>query len=613
MLGFGVVVHAATKDSTPPVLKSASLVTNTVSYGDNICINVDATDNVGIWIYHFDFYNVNLKQYFSQESTVIDNKKVCVKVPDGISGGSYILASLSLADNAGNWISYCSDYFKSYYGDMESNYFSFGNNKLTVFAQSDTDLPILQSIKFDKTNVSINEKVKIIIKASDNNAVDYPVISFENEDFINDDVTFNYDKATDSYIGYVSFAKAGKYKINYIDIIDKATNSNRYYSKDTNYEWVSSSQKLKEDYIINVSGGSNDNEGPKLLNVYLNKTEVVAPSFVKVYIDAVDEGSGIKSIQASFTTEQDMKNGLNKSYFIDDIIFDNTTSKYVGIFNVDQYSTGKFLINNITLIDNQNNKSIYNYLDNDNNKLSEYSFNIKEEFKYDLVTSTVDDDIISRINNTKDDAIIMIDSTNNYKISKDIFKSIKGTNKTIYIETGGIQWVFNGKDIKKPKDIMVNVLVDVFYNDNLGENKEDYIALVFYDNGRLPGKAKIRVKTDYTFKYSYGVKDLISYYYNDKEDKYKLQNNKINLTNDGFYEFDISHNSTYVLSNKKIDNKLITNSDYLNNDSNMTNSNDDSNDNSSKLLLIGICCSVFVLIFLIIIIKIKKGKKKKHN
>ena len=59
------------------------------------------------------------------------------------------------------------------------------------------------------------------------------------------------------------------------------------------------------------------------------------------------------------------------------------------------------------------------------------------------------------IHDAKDDAVIAIDATGDPVILKYIFEEIKGTNKTIHIESNGIEWIFNGKDIENVKNELV--------------------------------------------------------------------------------------------------------------------------------------------------------------
>lgn len=65
-------------------------------------------------------------------------------------------------------------------------------------------------------------------------------------------------------------------------------------------------------------------------------------------------------------------------------------------------------------------------------------------------------DIIDKINNANDDSIISIDTSKNSNINQNIFAAIKGTNKKISLESNGIRWIFNGKDIKTPKTIDIS-------------------------------------------------------------------------------------------------------------------------------------------------------------
>ena len=107
-------------------------------------------------------------------------------------------------------------------------------------------------------------------------------------------------------------------------------------------------------------------------------------------------------------------------------------------------------------------------------------------------------------NNEYGDKALTAASTDDSIIKSEVFEAIKDTNKTIYIESNGIQWVFNGKNIKSPKDIDTRITLSKIDTDVLKEKIGNFvnkgIVVNFKDNGELPGVALVKIKTDYALR-----------------------------------------------------------------------------------------------------------------
>lgn len=175
----------------------------------------------------------------------------------------------------------------------------------------------------------------------------------------------------------------------------------------------------------------------------------------------------------------------------------------------------------------------------------------------DITTGTTAGDMLEKIKAAKPGARIKVDCTRDTIVKQAVFEAIKGTDKTVIFETGGIQWIFNGKQIQNElKDIDVSASI---YMQNQTDSLETAVigamtnhapslVLQFPSNGLLPGPAHVRVKAEYAFRDYVGIRDLYLYYYNETASEMDLIREKLDMSVDGFYEFDITHNSTYVLS-----------------------------------------------------------------
>ena len=185
----------------------------------------------------------------------------------------------------------------------------------------------------------------------------------------------------------------------------------------------------------------------------------------------------------------------------------------------------------------------------------------------------------------------------------------------------------NGYRIVIKKDLYFGDLGDYFrdYNNgyigdiiteiadnNIDNQDQGYVAIVFAENGVLPGKATIRIKADYTFRFIEGYEKLKLYFYNSSEDKYKPLGDSISLSNDGFYEFEIEHNSRYVMTDKDIKVELLTNEETDNSiNTNVTDNNENrinKETNSTKQYIIIGSALVIVIIGFVLVIKSKNKK-----
>lgn len=271
--------------------------------------------------------------------------------------------------------------------------------------------------------------------------------------------------------------------------------------------------------------------------------------------------------------------------------------------------------------------------------------------KYDAIMDISDPDLITKLKNSTEGKTYVINTYASRKLKKELFSAIKDRNITLIFEntsadnynSSGIQWIINGKDINKEiKDIDITtqisnynekVVIDennggwgfttgpgtleerntnildqlqkqsvlkYYYDyvrkfdvkkDDLTEifisemKKNESVKMTFQPNGQLPGKFKIRVKLDYAMRGYFADKDLNAFYVNG--DKYDLVGSGIEKEDDESYAFDITHNSTYLLTPKNLGNG----SDRL------TGSKVDTGDTTNSLLWISMLMgSVFILI-----------------
>ena len=251
-------------------------------------------------------------------------------------------------------------------------------------------------------------------------------------------------------------------------------------------------------------------------------------------------------------------------------------------------------------------------LDNDNSTTTytngnDYNFNIEiiiteKETKSkiynneDVNANTIKE---SKKEETKD---ITINATGNSVISKEVFNSIKGTDKKVIIKYQDNEIIFSGRDIKEAKDIDVSMKIICITDDDTSKviNNNGYI-INFANNGDLPGKEIVRIKATTEMKNYFENKKLYVYYYDEPNNKFTLIARNITLEND-YYEFAINHNSKYILTDTQIDTKTVTVDENIVDFQN-------SNKTNTIIILVSILIVVAVTIF-ILLMKKKENKKK---
>lgn len=142
-------------------------------------------------------------------------------------------------------------------------------------------------------------------------------------------------------------------------------------------------------------------------------------------------------------------------------------------------------------------------------------------------------------------------SQKNHIANKGIFEAIKGTNKTIIFSNDSMQWVFKGNDITgNIKNVDLNILLSEEQGADYG-NTKNVLKIDFADNGKLPGKARIRIKSDYVYTLKNLSQALLLYYIDDENNKLDKIDTDVNYILDGtdhWCQFYVEHNSSYIVS-----------------------------------------------------------------
>ncbi len=214
----------------------------------------------------------------------------------------------------------------------------------------------------------------------------------------------------------------------------------------------------------------------------------------------------------------------------------------------------------------------------------------------------VDSTILTQLYDAPNGTNITINVDSNTLLNGELFDAIKGKNKKLTINYQNNQIVFNGNDINSSKTIDIKMTVaKVSSNENISKLVSDGIVVNFPDNGNLPGKALVRVKaTDEIVKVL--NKRVYVYVYNESSNDFCEIDTDVTKSSDGYYEFDITHNSDYLIVNKKLADNLVVSQEEENVVSFLKG-------NTTYLMLIAIAIVVIILVTILIVVL--KNKKKK--
>lgn len=629
-------VYAVTTDTKGPILNDISIKDGNgekYSVGDKIYLNLDVYDDVSgidkIWIRPKAESNTRLTKGLLVEYD--ENNEPYVVLSSEHYNGVYYFDEITLYDKNENWSEYrVRNYLKD--GEFSYQYSPYPGAPLidvplierviyyeVINGKEEPNLDkktlIIESISADKTDVKYGETITFTAKIKDFDYTNASISLGLSSETSGRVVRLEHLK-DDIYVGhFVPSNGAGKWRINYVttsnNIFHFLKSSEKSECEDETGDNSNSICILGEiefnviedlDYLKELEEQKNK-EYVKIKEVKVNKENFLIPSYIDAEV-TVDTNLNIKSLGITFISKDgaEVYNDLQNS----------GNNIFKGSIELNQYlSVGEYELYSISVETTngtyKNHYAFFNrnsvYKTDDLNY--ELKINLTSRFTPDVIVGTETSNLVEVIKNAKDDAIIYIDALNNTIIPKEVFDAIKDTNKEIHIESSGIEWVFNGKDIVNPKQIDVSLHIlysDQYDNLNMVDYTEKSLILKFADNGELPGVATVMIKLDYVFRDYIGQNVYVYYIISSNEGVFEnLFNDKISLNNNGYFEFKINHNSEYVFSTEKIKNEFISNSKDL-----LTlNENNHTTNDVLPYVIIGV-----VLLVSIVVINILYKKRK---
>ena len=227
----------------------------------------------------------------------------------------------------------------------------------------------------------------------------------------------------------------------------------------------------------------------------------------------------------------------------------------------------------------------------------------------------LNDEVYKKIQNSNNDYII-IDADNYTVIPLQLFDIIKTSKKNLIIKYNQNEWVFNGNDIKTPKDIDVLMKFYEMNNSSISDKLKkalngEAVILEFPNNGELPGNVLIRIKDTEIINKLNSDKYYI-YYADTENDKLSKVALEVQKTSDGYIEFYINHNSKYIISSTEIKDQTVLGEDdsLLEKNTALNENTKSSNRSINPILLYSLMAFICILIIIIVIVKVTKKNKK---
>jgi len=476
------------------------------------------------------------------------------------------------------------------------------SNATSGNAQATDNILYLQTFELGASSATAGDKVNVTLGTSGacNSGAS---IVFKNN---SNGTTFTASVSSignNPYITIPNNVSAGSYSV--VEVMLVGTNSNnstfsrRWSAVDQNADYfvdfIKKSITITAKETPNTGGNTQQQKKLALNSISLKTTETNVSE--KVYVDFKTTKT-ISSMKLTFNSSNDETMVVYVKSLTNNPYFEVPSTTIIGDYSL------------VSATISSTDSTIIYSKDGSVSGSERFDFNstikvndVKQQDTFVYNNEDLTNEIITDLYNAKSTATINVSADTNPIISEELFNAIKGTNKKLVITYNDNQLVFNGKDISNSKSIDVSITASAIQSDtSIGKLVSDGIVLDFASNGDLPGDATVRIKITEEMKSKLGTGKVYVYYYNTQCDDFTEIATEVKPTSDGYYEFNMNHNSEYILVNEKLDDSLL--SDGEENIVNFQKSD------KVNLLLIGLGVLLVIVVIVIIIIVKKKSKKE---
>lgn len=331
----------------------------------------------------------------------------------------------------------------------------------------------------------------------------------------------------------------GRYKLEAVGMYDLGGNQCALYPDDFgNVE-------------ITVFNSTTDVSPPEIVSLNLNTHEVVTPDVLDFDLEFTDENY---ATMMGFVFEDESGRLLEIPYGGDREGWRLEPGSYEHLqVPLDPFMReGNYTLTNVYINDNNGRREYWAgdliSADEDRKLKLSSAFSIADYGSLDNV-----DGLYEQISNLGEGQTLVLDARYTTIAPDWLFYTIAGQDKTIVFQTDEVQWVFNGMSIypENCKDIDVEVLIRSMPGISMGFPDEDQVAaVIFKDNGDLPGPADIRINYNYLTARFIDTEGSPVFSFAEENSLPQVVDEEMEIQKDNAAVTTIDHNSTYVMSGK---------------------------------------------------------------
>lgn len=628
---FDFTVEETDQDILPPVVSNFKVITENVSAPGTITVQYDITDDksgvkddaVGLILSPIS----DLSHERKCNATKIGEKTYQAEIDIRDKYEKYVFRGVQVCDNAGNW----KNYTREELGLTEDIFFAANNYT------EDKTAPKLLNIEYNKTKINIPDSLELTLdieenesgietrglacfKCEDDNIKGNKYIATDYKSYVIIDdpelaeyfspepdnpylfigniqsAISNQGEALDNKLSVkLDFDESEEFRGNiYLDkliIWDKAGNKSIYSIKDNTIE--------KETITIS-----------KIVKKYTLETSTIVDNYIND-IAELPEGSTV------------LCNVIRSNQIIEKELFDAIKGKNIEITFMNIYGGGSSQTGGDSMSSENSNlgiqwiingKDIVNETKDINMavelSVAPYNKLLVPEYKFDFDKFMETDMKLQEESKTEEEFIAkkkvwLASEINKYfdYLTEQGYANIEQYRKKALELTNNEEMLYGGA---MPSDFIAESNPD----------QVDYIAIKFADNGELPCKTKVRIKVDYATRGLIGAKGLKLYYMDGNN--YELEQDSIELDEEKYYNFTLTHNSEFWLSNGNVDklekvseeNKEEVEDNKNNNDTTKSEnnvSNNKSNPQTGDNIVLFVSILAISVLGIIITLKIRKN------
>lgn len=291
---------------------------------------------------------------------------------------------------------------------------------------------------------------------------------------------------------------------------------------------------------------------PVIHNYEIHNPILTAPEVLKLDVDVDDQGHQLNEVSLTYTDK-------NEKWHTFEGTLKKRNGKYYGEIPVGPFITeGNLTLQCISVGKFLEDKYRYEcftsvWIHENEELIQKGNITISSGYHITYFGSLGNKKVPGILKAMNDNETAVLDCRNYKNVPKELFEAIAGRNVTVAFIDDNVQWVFDGKNIKRSKCKKINLKssIQIVSGDSAGFPDDKKVAkLVFQNNGELPGEVEMRINYDYlAAKYKFSKENLKLTYLSSTNPV--LEDSNVDMAEDQYYEYDIDHNSTFVLSKGK--------------------------------------------------------------